>query len=84
MSKIDCDHVLYCCFCDRYHCSDCGCPCRRPVVGEETKATRRIIEYLRASPEKVPELEAKGFHACTATTYADGQISVLLVREVGP
>jgi hypothetical protein len=39
-------------------------------------------EYLRALPADVPGLEASGWRVAAATTFAAGEVSVLLVRPL--
>lgn len=43
----------------------------------------RAREYQRAEVAEVPALEAAGWRVVAATVFAEREVSVLLVRELG-
>lgn len=61
MSRIECGHVKYCENCDRYHCSNCGCACRRGLpqtgnlnlYGELTRELSALRARVKAGPSEV-------------------------------
>jgi hypothetical protein len=46
---------------------------------------RPLREYMRVTPDRVPELEALGWHPAVASTFSDGQgVEIVMVREIEP